>query len=75
MKMTREQEIKLIEIGLDKLFNDMISSKHIPWNKGLKTGKKKRTGKTGAHKWSAAQRARFSKTMKAKWAARKNGES
>lgn len=64
MKLTKEQEKQLIEYALSHLLN---GPPQVPWNKGKKTGKK--------HKWSTSQRARFSKTMKAKWAIRKAKET
>lgn len=70
MKLNRAQELALIELG----FKQLLAGIHVangqaraPWNKG-------KTTKTGAHKWSPKQRARFSKTMKAKWAAKKEAE-
>lgn len=66
MKLTRAQERALANIGLQKLLESLgtsvITTKRIPWNKGLKSNRKQ--------KWSKAQHAKFSKTMKAKWEAK-----
>jgi hypothetical protein len=65
MKLTREQELKLIELGFKQLLAGLHTAnghpKIVPWNKGKKTGRK----------WTAKQRAKFVKTMKSKWTARK----
>lgn len=71
MKLTRKQELALIDLGLKAVLRNYFdnvpvergpyrkSEKRSPWNKGT-TGKK----------WSKAQHAKFSETMKAKWADR-----
>lgn len=63
MNLTKEQEKQLIEYALSHLLNGIASPK-VP---GKKADKKR--------KWSASQHARFSKTMKAKWAIRKAKEA
>jgi hypothetical protein len=78
MKLTREQELMLIELGFKQLLaglhtaNGIPRAQRVPWNKGKHTGPRK---KTGAHKWTPKQRAKFIKTMKAKWAERKAKEA
>ena len=78
MKLTRQQEELLINLGLQTLFNRVDRSeinslnrtgkrgpykkKFVPWNKGLKTGKNVK------YKWSTERRKKFSETMKKKWA-------
>ena len=74
MKLTRQQEELLINLGLQTLFNRVDRSeinslnrtgkrgpykkKFVPWNKGKKT----------KQRWSAERRKKFSETMKKKWA-------
>lgn len=63
MKLTKAQEQALIEYAINTLLKDLtnhVPQAREPWNKGTK-----------GHKWTPQQRARFSKTMKAKWAERK----
>ncbi len=80
MKLNRAQELALIELGFQQLLNGLnqqngqVRVHKAPWNKGIKTGKRSKVRKTN-RKWSAKQRAKFSKTMKAKWAARQAKES
>ncbi len=65
VKLSRKQELYLISVGLDTLLSNIGVStgtkKFVPWNKGLKTAKKKRG-------WTAERRKRFSETMRKKWA-------
>lgn len=77
--LTREQELFLIQVGIDTLNNayNVPAKVHgrkgkAPWNKGVKTGprKSKRKGHNG-HKWTEQQREKFKATMKAKWAEKK----
>ena len=72
--LTRHEELVLIDLGLKHLIqaavgdvNGHVARKRVPWNKG-------KTKKTGAHKWSAAQRKHFAATMKKKWAEKKAAE-
>lgn len=75
MKLTRKQELALIDMGFTQLLRILEGGsgntmhnlrprtsqfrKHVPWNKG-KHGRK----------WTAERRKKFSETMKKKWANR-----
>jgi hypothetical protein len=68
MKLTRAQELLLINVGLQKLIDGLsenpnigIDKRRVPWNKGKRM--KKST-------WTAARRRKFAATMKAKWASK-----
>jgi hypothetical protein len=71
--LTREQELFLIQLGIQYL--NTLTTKHgpnygkEPWNKGKKTGPRKKKGHNG-HKWTDAQRERFKATMKKKYGKR-----
>lgn len=65
MKLTRKQELYLIDLGLSQVIDNLmghVKSKRTPWNKGIrKNGLKK------ARKWTKEQRAKYAETMKRKW--------
>lgn len=66
MKLTRRQELSLINLGFEKLLESLETSrkprttKKAAWNKGKK-----------GRKWTDAQREKFRTTMRNKWAKRK----
>jgi hypothetical protein len=62
MKLTRAQELRLIDIGFRKVL-EMLESPVI-----RKAVRKKKNGK----KWSEKRKKAFAKTMKQKWAAQKS---
>ena len=62
MKLTRAQELQLIDIGFKKVL-EMLESPVV-----RKVVHKKKTGK----KWSEKRKRAFAKTMKQKWAANKS---
>ena len=73
MNLTREQELFLIGVGIQALSSLSTEGKSRnkgknPWNKGIKTGPRKKKG----HVWTKAQRNNFSKTMQKKWRDKKN---
>ena len=56
--MTRDVELKLIDLGIQKLLETFKLQEVV----------KKETKKTNTrHKWTAAQHRKFSATMKKKW--------
>jgi hypothetical protein len=63
MKLTRQQELSLIDLGLKSLLDGLDAPKvrepykKRPWNKGKKIGR-----------WTTERRRKFSETMKKKWA-------
>lgn len=59
MKLTRKQELALIELGFQKILESLTTTK---------------TAKTKGRKWSTAQREKFQKSMKKKWTSRKSTE-
>jgi hypothetical protein len=63
MKLTKKQEQALINVGLQTLLRQL--------NGGVTTVRKPRETKIVRHKWTEAQRKKFSATMRAKWAERK----
>jgi hypothetical protein len=58
MKLTRQQELALIQIGLNSVLNGLISKPKNPRSKSRKTKKRQ---------WSDAQRKKFAKTMAQVW--------
>jgi hypothetical protein len=62
MKLTRKQELVLINYGLDRLLDELIVEV-APRNP--KTQRKVTT--TKKRKWSKAQHEKFAKTMRAVW--------
>lgn len=59
MKLTRKQELYLIDLGLETLLSKLVvprKSTVIPWNKGKK-----------GLKWSKERHAKYAKTMEKKW--------
>ncbi len=70
MKLTRQQELSLIDFGMAQLLAQLVTPKGTDTKKA-QTRKKKR-------KWSKAQRDKFAKTMAATWKrkrAEKNGKT
>jgi len=69
--MTREQELKLIDLGIQKLleaFKEQIEK--IPQRRGpYKTGRRNYqiVPKLSGRKWTAQQRRKFRATMKKVW--------
>ena len=63
MKLTRTQELTLIDLGLKSVLDSLnvkqerTFRKQAPWNKGNTGGK-----------WTMARRKKFSEIMKRKWA-------
>jgi hypothetical protein len=76
MNLTREQELFLIQLGIQHL-NTLVTEKKsgpnkgkTPWNKGIHTGPRGPRGpykRNGAHKWTPAQHRKFKTTMLAKF--------
>jgi len=60
MKLTRKQELALIDIGLKTLLNGLVSNEY-PKRSVSKPKRRKR-------QWTEAQRKKFSATMRKKWA-------
>lgn len=64
MKLTRKQELALIELGFQKVLEVL--------NGGTTTVEPKRKpGRKRSYKWTPEQREKFRETMRKKWAARK----
>lgn len=68
LRLTRKQELALIELGFQKVLETLTNG-----NDGSVTiDKPKRVyPRNRKHKWTAEQRAKFSDTMRKKWAERK----
>jgi len=62
IKLSREQELRLIQLGLDHLLNAEYPISIVT---------KVRPNKATKKKWSDSQRAKFQKTMKKIWAEKK----
>ena len=60
MKLTRKQELALIDLGFQQLLDGI--GKRGPYKKNPVDDKGRYS-----HKWSAERRAKFSETMKRKW--------
>ncbi len=68
MKLTREQEERLIALGLEKLLNGEPGPRKRMVKAKSRARADVRTAATpAARKWSPAQRAKFRKTMRAIW--------
>ena len=65
MNLTRQQELKLIELGLTTLINQLT---------GKEKPKVKRASKKKVRRWSKQQREKFTKTMKNVWR-KKHGQT
>lgn len=63
VKLTRKQELQLIDIGLQKLLEDSLK---------IRKPTKTTTKKSG---WSKSQHEKFSKTMARKWSKRKKSHA
>lgn len=67
IKLSRKQELHLIQIGIDHLLNNgqpSIKATRIPWNKGRKT----------KVRWTPERKAKFSATMRKKWLEQKRAQ-
>jgi hypothetical protein len=63
VKLSRKQELKLIELGMQKLLEQSLAPARVE--------KVKRVTK----RWSPKQHRKFKATMKKVWASKRNGES
>jgi hypothetical protein len=63
LKLTRKQELQLIDLGLEKLLERTLST-----SKSVKM----KNNEPKKRKWTNAQRRAFSLTMKKKWAERRS---
>ena len=66
LKLTRKQELALIDLGLQKVIDSLTVSK--PKSAPRETPKPK------TRRWTTAQRKKFQKSMKKKWAEKRAAE-
>ena len=62
MNLTRKQELKLIDIGLESVVSKALHTEP----------RARKVEKIKKLKWSRKQRTRFMKTMKSKWDKKRN---
>ena len=60
-KLSRQQELALINRGLQSLIDEHLRPTRTPWNKGVKVKK---------HRWTDEQRDKFRATMRKKYGKR-----